>query len=261
MKPRMPGTAPARRCLHQFLRIELRIFHHRFQPRSHKLAGCDSVNADTAARPFERQLLGQRVDAAFARTIYIRPAANSYGAGDGGEVDDRALTLGEHDAGGGLAAQERAAEIDVDDPVPGFERGDFSRVVLRDTSAVHQDIDGAHGFHRPFKQDLNLLRFAYVGRNRDSAPAQGMDGGDGLARGVTVDVGGDNVRAVLGHAPRDHRAKTNRGSGDYSDFACQVEQGTEVSVAISHRSHPWRMLTKGYTSDYKQARRCCHLFC
>ncbi len=99
----------------------------------------------------KRQLLGHGVHPAFARAISIGATAHAHHAGDRREIDDHAATFLQHDARGRLATQKRAAQVDVQYAIPGFQRSRFRGIVLRNTRTIHQDVDTAKfaGLWRP----------------------------------------------------------------------------------------------------------------
>ena len=54
-------------------------------------------------------------------------------------------SLGDHAAAGGLAHEERAGQVGVEDGLPAVEGNVLGRLAPRDAGIVHEDVDALHG--------------------------------------------------------------------------------------------------------------------
>src|SRR2546430_6749217 len=76
----------------------------------HDGAGRDAVDPDALASPRHGQLAGERDDRALGRAV-VGHHRRAVDAGDGGDVDDGALTAPEHVTARPLAPEEHAVEV------------------------------------------------------------------------------------------------------------------------------------------------------
>ena len=103
--------------------------------------GGHRVDVDAACRPLEGQHLGEQVDPTLAGGIH-RVVADADHAGLRAEVHDPALSLAEHDATGGAAAEEQPLEVDVHDLVPVGLGDVLGAVIGAESGVVDEDVDG-----------------------------------------------------------------------------------------------------------------------
>ena len=111
-------------------------------------AGADRVDADPGRGEVASQALRQADDAVLRRRVGRAPREPDQAA-DGGDVHDRAAAALAHPPRGGLAAVERAAQVDGDHVVPLVGRHRVDVADLADAGAVDEDVDAAFGRRRP----------------------------------------------------------------------------------------------------------------
>jgi hypothetical protein len=81
----------------------------------------------------------------------------------------------EHQRNFVLHAQEHAAEIDVDDPVPLLLRDIGRRFLLFDTGVVEGDVQPPEGLDGTVQGRLHILSSCHVARDGERAPAEFFD--------------------------------------------------------------------------------------
>src|SRR5690606_20548757 len=102
----------------------------------------DGVDADVVAAHFEGEGFGEAGDGAFGTAVDADAFFAGLG-GFGGDENDGAAVLADHDGGNGVNAVEDAADVDGDLFVPGFGPGIEEEFVADDPGAGDEDIDGA----------------------------------------------------------------------------------------------------------------------
>ena len=128
--------------------------HH----RGVDVAGTDGVDADVLRSVVEGGRAGEADDAVF-RSGVRRAALDADDPCPRGGVDDRATSLLEDQRNLVLHAQEDAAQVDVDDPVPLLlvVVGGRSRLPRLDAGVVEGEVQPAKGFDRLVQRRLHVV--------------------------------------------------------------------------------------------------------
>ena len=130
---------PVSHHLHE-LGVRRGLLHHR---RGHE-AGRDPVHRDPVLAPLRGQLLHEQVHAGLRRPVGREAPPPSHHAPRGREVDDPPpVAPFDHRPAGRLRQPERAAEVGVDDLIPGLGRHLLGRSVALDPGRVHEHVEAA----------------------------------------------------------------------------------------------------------------------
>ena len=149
------------------------------------------------------------------------------------DVDDRAaVALRAHLRGGGLDAEERAADVDVEDALELRRRHVLEQEVREDAGVVDEHVEPAERSTAVVDEPVDV-----VSRPRCRPAAETTDRpsrGEALARGfepVRAPVGEHDGGARLGEPARAREAEALRRAGDERDLAAQVEQRASGCVS------------------------------
>ena len=100
-----------------------------------------------------------------------------------------------------LAAEEHATEVDVDQPaevVDGVLLELHAEARGGDAHVVVQDVECAEGVDRRCDHGDDVVLLRHVGRERNRGAACGLHEFDGLLGAAGVEVGAENLCALLG---------------------------------------------------------------
>src|SRR6266446_2874132 len=122
----------------------------------------------------------------------------------------------------GLAAQEGAGEVHVEDAAPLLFVQVLHQLRRGDARVVHQDVDPAEVGHGLAHQGVDLVGLADVCGHRDGPPAPLLNGFRGRCRTLSVDIGHGHGGAGFGQHGGDARANPGTGSGDNGHPARQL---------------------------------------
>ncbi len=139
-----------------------------FGQRRPDQARADRVDADPGRAEVAGQALRQ-ADHPVLRRRVRGTSRETDQTPDGRDVHDRAPTALAHRARGGLAAVERAAQVDRDHVVPLLARHRVDVADLADPGAVHEDVDAPLGRHDVVDSTLDLDGEADVAVDRHVA--------------------------------------------------------------------------------------------
>ena len=203
-----------------------------------EVAGGDGVDLNTVWCPLVGEGFSELGDTAFGSGVG-RHADASLEAEEAGYVDDFAASVaGDDVAGGELRELEDAGEIDLEDVLPGFERGRLGGVAVDGAGVVDQNVDAAEGVVDLLEEVFGAGGGAEVGAERGGLRADGLGRFQGGATVAMAGYGGSG----LGESDSDGGTEAAGGAGDEGDFAVKAE-------GIEDRFHAG--------SEYRKRVRCC----
>ena len=147
-----------------------------------------------AGREVASEALRQPDHAVLRRRVGRAPREPDQAA-DGGDVHDHAAAALAHPSRGGLAAVERAAQVDGDHVVPLLGRHRVDVADLTDAGAVHEDVDAALGLDDLIDRALDVGGRADVAVDRHLARAVEAGHAGALAREALGDLAADPARS------------------------------------------------------------------
>ena len=147
---------------------------------------------------------------------------------DRGEVDDRpAVSLLSHAGCRRAAAEERTADVHVDD-APELGRLEvLEQEVGEDAGVVHEHVEPAEVGHGGPDQARDVRLPGDVPVDRCDVPPGARESPAGRVEPVGPPVGEDNRRSRLGEPRGAGEAEALAGAGDERDLAGQVEERRE----------------------------------
>jgi hypothetical protein len=126
--------------------------------------------------------------------------------------------VGQH----GLAAQEGAGEVHIEDAAPLLFVQVLNQLRRGDARVIHQDVDPAEVRHGLAHHGVDLAGVADVCGDRDGPPALTLNSFRGRCRTLSVDIGDGHGGAGFREHGGNARADPGTGSGDNGHPACQL---------------------------------------
>ena len=151
----------------------------------------------------------------------MRRVGVAFLAGDGGDVDDATIALGDHGGRDRLAADEGSVEIDAQHLAPFLEVGFPHRLVdAGDPGIVDEDVDLAERFQRGVPGLFDCGQIRHVDLDCDDAGADFL--GRLLCEGLVMipdrDLGAGTDKTFCDGAPESLRA-----AGDHGAAAVEID--------------------------------------
>ena len=193
----------------------------------------DGVDLDAVLGPLRRERAGELVHAALAGGVGGAAHAGGHPAAHRGHVDDAAVLLRDHDPADGLASQERAEDVDAQDPLEllgGHLLGVEPRV---GAGHVDEDVDLAELLHGLLGHVLHRRGVGEVGGDRHGRAPEGLDLLDRGRQMFGVEVVDHHVRAALRQRDRDGATQPAAAARHDRDLACQIEHRSSFSLGES----------------------------
>ena len=216
--PRITGASAPRICV----RV-------RAQPGLDR-ARADRVHGDAARRVADRELAGEPDHAVLGRHVG-GAAAVADQPRHRGQVDDAAAPERQHLRERALAAEERAGEIDGDDPATARATSRGLEVAVQDAGGVDHDPERPELAHRLGDRTIDVIPDADVRRDeRGFAPAAADLFGDRLAA-VGQQVHDGHGRAGRRECQRDRPADPGPSSGHDGTARNETHRGNSSSAA------------------------------
>ena len=131
----------------------------------------DRVDPDAQRGQVDRHRLGQHDQAALGRVVVRQPGLGDQPVGGRGVHDGR-RSLGGQLRDQRLGAQERAGQVDLDDPLPVLVLDLAEAALVPDTGVVDQDVRAAQR-RRPLGERRDLGRVPHVAQHRGDHPLPG----------------------------------------------------------------------------------------
>jgi len=140
--------------------------------------------------------------------------------------------LGDHHPPDGLAAQEDAGQVHVDDLLPAAQRRVLDGVGPGRAGVVHQHVDAAEAVAGLGDEAGHVVGGGDVaGEPRAAHAALALEVGGGPLAALAVASADDDVRAQLGERVGHLQADAGGAAGDDRDAAVEVEQIADVHPA------------------------------
>ena len=136
--------------------------------------------------------------------------------------------------------EECAVEVDRQHLLPVGEREILQRVHDLDAGIADKDVDAAECGDRRRHARVDRFLAGDVHRDPDGLPAGGTDVGGDNVRGVEVEIGDRDARALAGERHRDGLAEAARGPGDDRGFALQFHHAALPDRNLPAASMPAR---------------------
>ena len=185
--------------------------------------GADGVDAEVLRGVVEGGRLGQADHAVLGGGV--RGAAlDADDPGARGRVHDRPAALLEDQRDLVLHAQEHAAEVDVDDPVPLLlvvVRG-RGRLLRLDAGVVEGEVQPPERLDRLRQGRLHVLGPRHVAPHGDRPPALLLDQAGRLPVALLGHVGGHHAGPLAGERQRRRAADAVRGPGHERHLSCEA---------------------------------------
>jgi hypothetical protein len=177
-------------------------------------AGLDDVDGDAARAEFPRQALGEGGQRGLRQRVDRQPGPARDPVGEvASDVDDAAALAEVQD--GGLARQNRGANVDVQEGVDVCERHVLDLGEADDPSVVDEDVQAAERLDGLADGRPDRVRVGAVGLDGDAAAAPLLDGADHPRGGVRrLLVGDGHVGALGGQGLGDCGADAAACTGD-----------------------------------------------
>src|SRR6266540_171331 len=191
--------------------------------------GRHGIDEDPARGHFLGQRLGEPDDAGLGRGIG-HEGGIALLARDGGDINDAASPLPQHDLDGRAAAEEDAGEVHGDHagPVLVAELPDREGAP-GDPRIIDQDVEPSPGLGDALHGGVHLGGSSHVGGDGDGAAAHLLRGGLG---GLGLDVEHRDASAVGAEPAGDGQADAAGGAGDESRFPGEGH-GSSFRSAVS----------------------------
>ncbi len=204
------------------------------------VAGADGVDADVLRGVVEGRRLGE-ADHAVLRGGVRGAALDADDPCARGRVDDRAAALLEDQRNLVLHAQEDAAEVDVDDPVPLLLvvlRG-RSRLPRLDARVVEGEVQPPESLNGLGQGRLHVLGPRHVAPDGERPPALLLDQAGRLLVALLGHVGGHHAGPLAGERQRRRAADAARGPGHERDLSRETPVPVRRHcLAPFHVAHP-----------------------
>src|SRR6201995_2558173 len=183
--------------------------------------GADRVPPDGVWRHLQRRGLGQAAHPEFRGDVAVEPRAAAQ-ALDRRDIDDRTTAGRGHRLDGGLHAQKRPGEVDVDDLLPVGQREVLQGIAVEDAGVVHQYVERAEFAQRHSGSCLPLIWLRHVEVDEPHGVTQFLCQRVAF---VIEDVAGDDPGAFGDQRPRMRGAHTACAAADQCNFSVYASHG------------------------------------
>lgn len=214
-----------------------------------KDAGCDGVDANAFAGPFDREGFGQGGDRGFAGGIgsdFIEGDER----GERSYINDATVAAFDHVAADGTASAQSAGEIRFEDAVPFGVGNIHGGCALCAAGGVDQNLHAAEFLARGVEQVLDGGFVGDIAGNFERAAADGANFFCCGANEIDATAGGDDIRTGLCESFGDFESDAARAADNESGFLMQFQaRVAQVFSLLTEASKAFRFYSNEGASE------------